>query len=89
MITLAKLQTYRKFRGDIDGFSRTRGRGDTSDITDADWRLIDELRGGLRIIASGRASPQFAATIKQRLDEVSADEPTRQDFQNLASETKY
>jgi hypothetical protein len=89
MITLEKLRTYRKFRADIDGYARSHGRGDTSEISDADWRLIDELRQALHIIISGKASPEFTTIVTRRLSEVCADKETREELRNLAGETGY
>ncbi|MCX6921693.1 MAG: hypothetical protein NT154_00510 [Verrucomicrobia bacterium] len=84
MLTLEKLKTYRRFGGDIDGYARSHGRGDTSGITDADWQLIDELRGALFIVASEKASPEFAAVVERRLQEASADPETREQMRQLA-----
>jgi hypothetical protein len=63
-ISAAQVEAYRRFDGDIDGSARS-GRA-TADMRDEDWLAIDELRRRLFIVASGRASAQFA-------DEVEAD----------------
>jgi hypothetical protein len=87
MLTLEKLRTYRKFAGDIDGFARSHGRGDSSEITDDDWRLIDDLVGALHIIVSGKASPGFAAAVEQKLSEAAPDPQVRQELHQLAVAT--
>ena len=84
MLTLEKLRTYRRFGGDIDGYARSHGRGDTSGITDAEWQLIDELRAALFIVGSGKASPEFAAVVERRLQEASTDPETREQMRQLA-----
>jgi hypothetical protein len=84
MLTLEKLRTYRRFGGDIDGWARTHGRGDTSGITDDDWSLIDELRQGLRIVSSGQASVEFASYVERRLLASTADDQTREQLRELA-----
>lgn len=84
MLTLPKIQTYERFRGDIDGYSRTQGDGDTSGITDDDWDLITQLLQALHLIASGKASVRFAAEAEKRLHTVTADEPTRDALRRLA-----
>jgi hypothetical protein len=84
MLTLEKLNTYQRFGGDIDGYARSHGRGDTSGITDEDWSLIEELRGALFIIASGKASPEFAAVIERRMQEAAADQGARDRLRELA-----
>jgi hypothetical protein len=85
MLTLEKLKTYRRFGGDIDGYSRTRGRGDSSGITDDDWKLIDELLMALHIVASGKASGNFATALDQRLLESAPDPQTRKELNRLAN----
>jgi hypothetical protein len=86
MLTQEKLKTYRRFGGDIDGYARSHGRGDTSGITDEDWRLIDELRGALIIVTSGKAAPEFAAAVERRLQEATTDPEARQQLWQLAEE---
>ena len=84
MLTVEKLKTYRRFGGDIDGYARSHGRGDTSGITDEDWQLIDDLRRSLFIVSSGKASAEFAAAAERRLHEVAADLETREQMHHLA-----
>ena len=54
MLTLDKLKMYRRFDGDIDGYSRSRV-DDQSGITDEEWHAIDELRQALFLVQSGQA----------------------------------
>ncbi len=85
MLTLAKIQTYERFRGDIDGYSRARGAGDTSGITDDDWWLVDRLCQAIYLVASGQAAASFRMQTEQELQAVTADEPTREAIRRLAS----
>lgn len=84
MLTLAKIQTYERFRGDIDAYSRSRGRGDSSGMTDQDWSLIDRLRQAIYLVASGQAADAFRVKTEQELQAVTADEPTREALRILA-----
>ena len=84
MLTQEKLNTYRRFGGDIDAHARAHGRGDTSGITDEDWALIDELRGALFIVAAGKASSEFAAVVERRLQKAVADPETCEQMRQLA-----
>lgn len=86
MITLAKIQTYRRFSGDPDGWARTTGGDDPSAITDVDWRTIDDLRQALALAASGRASPEFCRNAERRLSECTDDAATREALRDLAVE---
>ena len=83
MLTLDKLNIYRRFGGDLDGWARTANGHDASGITDADWLLIEELRQGLALIAAGQASQTFTAALESRLLRTTADEATRQALRAL------
>ena len=74
MITLAKLAVWQRFDGDVDGWTRTRGRADTSGMSTGDWRTIDDLLLGQKLVAAGEASAEYAAALERRLAEV-ADGP--------------
>jgi hypothetical protein len=84
MLTLAKIQTYERFRGDMDGYGRAQGGGDTPGITYDDWWLIDRLRQALYLIASGQAADNFRVQTEQELQAVTADEQTREALWRLA-----
>jgi hypothetical protein len=84
MLTPEKLRIYRRFGGDIDGWARASGLGDSSGMTDDDWSLIDELRQGLRIVSSGQASVEFASSVERRLLAATADDRTREQLRELA-----
>ena len=86
MLTIAKLTTYAKFNGDIDGWARGADSDDAARLTGSDWYLIDELLTNLATVASERDSAAFAANFKQRLRACTADEPTRDALRALASE---
>ncbi len=85
MLTLAKVQTYERFDGDIDGYSRACGGGDTSGITDDDGQLIERLRQALYLVSSGKAAASFGAEVERELHIVTAGEPVRQALRRLAS----
>ena len=88
MLTMAKLRTYAKFDGDIDGWARTADTDDAAGLTDADWYLIDELLMNLATVTSGRASAAFAADVERRLQACTADEPTRNALRALAAQRR-
>ena len=83
MLTLAKIQTYQRFRGDIDGFARAGGR-DSSGITDEDWWLIGRLEQAIYLVASRQAADSFRVQTEQELHAVTADEQTREALRSLA-----
>jgi len=62
MITREKVKEYIWAGGDIDGYARS---GRHSNITDADWFLIDQTVSAIGMIRRGQAAPVF----KQRHQE--------------------
>jgi hypothetical protein len=83
MLTRDKLDVYRRFQGDIDGWARSSHGSHDAGMTDSDWFVIEELRQGLALIASGQASTAFMAQFEQRLHAVTADEATRERLRAL------
>jgi len=63
MITLTKIDVYRKYGGDIDGFAREKNQKDCALITDDEWFLIDSFTQKLFLIKNGQASPEYARRI--------------------------
>ncbi|MFT3850781.1 MAG: GNAT family N-acetyltransferase [Propionivibrio sp.] len=86
MITLAKVRTYQRFSGDLDGWTRTTGGDDSSAIDAADWRMIDELRQALALVAARCVSPDLRHDAERRLTECTDDEATREALRQLAAE---
>lgn len=76
MLTVAKIDTYARFDGDLDAWTRSRATatGAAPDMVDADWYLIDELLLDLAIVAAGRASAAFRAAVDAKLRAELADE---------------
>ena len=83
MLTIAKIQIYERFRGDIDGFSRAGGT-DSSGITDDEWFQIDRLRQALYLIESQKAADTFRVQTEQELLAVTATEEARHAIRRLA-----
>ena len=89
MLTIAKLTTYAKFNGDIDGWARAADSDDAARLTGSDWYLIDELLTNLATVASERDSAAFAANFERRLRACTADEPTCDALRALASNVQH
>jgi len=66
MITKQKIEIYRKFQGDIDGFSRGGRKKDKDLIQDNDWSLIDNALQDLELVQNGLCSEDY----KKRLDKI-------------------
>lgn len=67
MLTLAKVQVYKKYGGDIDGLARARNPDDCALITDEEWFLIESLVHKLYLVKHGKASPDYSARIADEL----------------------
>lgn len=81
MITIEKIETYKRFHGDIDGFSRAVAG---SAFSDEEWLLIGELLSGLHIVRIGMGSPTFVHSIEQKLLMHVADEHSREELRKLS-----
>ena len=81
MITLEKIETYKRFGGDTDGFSRSR---ETAEIEDEEWWLIGELLSALHLVEAGKASAEFAQSTEEKLHKSVADENSREELRKLS-----
>lgn len=84
MITQEKLETFEKFNGDIDGFSRGSRPSEQDSITDHEWNLIEELLQSLTIVQSGSASAEFEAQVRARMVDATQDETVRERLFHLS-----
>ena len=85
MLTVDKLRIYEQFDGDIDAWARASRGQATTDMTDEDWYLIDELLMGLATVKTGVASPSYAQQLEQRLLASTSDQATRGILHALAT----
>lgn len=76
-LTVAKLDLYRRYAGDLDGWARHARDAERAGIDDADWALIDELLLGLDLVVRGEASASYTQALERRLMEACADADTR------------
>lgn len=83
VISAAKLETYRRFQGDLDGWVRSGRTG--GDMRDEDWHLINELRQRLFAVGAGKASQSFAAQTEADLVAHLPDEQARAQLREIVA----
>jgi hypothetical protein len=74
MLSTDHIKTYITFGGDIDAWARSDHAQEMSDLH---WAIIEEIRQGLHLVASGLGSGEFAAQVERRLVEVTEGEEAR------------
>lgn len=77
MITEQKIKIYRKYHGDIDGFSRGGRKYEKDLFENGDWSLIDNVLQDLELIKKGLCSADY----KNRLENI-----LHENFENKAIE---
>ena len=75
-ITEEKLRIYRRYGGDVDGWSRVSDRHEHSVMSDDDWSDIEELRHRLWLQQHEAVAPEFAARTEQLIKERVVDQRT-------------
>lgn len=80
-ITAADIALYRRYDGDVDGLSRSADRD--ANVSDAHWRIIDDLRQRAFIVAAGRGSELFGNRLESDLATYIPDESARSEFRQL------
>ena len=72
MITESKLDTYIKFRGDIDGWARAASDAEAQAFSEEEWSDIQKLLSDLKVVRNGLGSAAFAARVHERLKDLAA-----------------
>lgn len=92
MITSEKLDIYKRFDGDIDGFARGGSKKDCAKISDQEWTQIDRMVSALKIINEGLASESFKEEKNKELEALAPDPEVqnrlRNYFEDLEKEKK-
>ena len=70
MITIEKIEIYKRFSGDIDGFSRIGSQKDKEKINENDWSILDEFIQDLELIKKGLASEEFKEKTNEKINEL-------------------
>ncbi len=76
MITKEKLDTYKRYDGDIDAWARKGSRKEHALMEDQDWYLIDGLIQDLGLIEKKMASESFCEIVNTKLTSVCDSEET-------------
>ena len=80
-ISAAAIALYRRYDGEGDGLCRSADRN--ADVSDQDWRIVDDLRQRAFIVATGRGSERFRNELEADLARCMPDEHVRREFQQL------
>lgn len=83
MITQLKIETYKKFNGNIDGWARSE-QNSPSSMSDSDWYLIEELLQDITLVLKGQASETYTISVENKLKENCDNEQTIETLKTLA-----
>ncbi len=70
MITKEKINIYKNYDGDIDGWARAGNKTEKELMTDKDWIIIDDLLQDIFLLKKGRSSSGFNQRTVKKLKEV-------------------
>jgi hypothetical protein len=85
MLTKSKVQTYKRFNGDIDGWARV-SRKSKDEITETEWTSIDQLIQKLTISKRGLGSKGFCDQANEELKQLAPEEAARNAIMELIPE---
>lgn len=89
MLTIEKLNIYKKYSGDIDLWARLRKKNEISLMNDNDWKLIDDLIQSLELIKKNVASENFKFQTFERIQAVCEDEETQNSLKSLGEKHNF
>ena len=84
MITKDKIQIYKNYGGDVDGWARVGSKKEKELMNDEDWFLIEDLLQDLSLLKSGNSSKEYNAKISEKLKEKCSDEETIKRLKELS-----
>jgi hypothetical protein len=84
MITKDKIQIYKNYGGDVDGWARVGSKKEKELMNDEDWFLIEDLLQDLSLLKSGNSSKEYNAKISEKLKEKYSDEETIKQLKELS-----
>ena len=74
MITLEKLEIFVKYRGDVDGWVRSRDPREHAVMADEDWSVLMHLFSEVVSWKKGLVSEEYAQRIAARFESLVADD---------------
>lgn len=76
MLTKTKVETYKRFKGDIDGWARVSKKSE-NDFTETEWTQLDQLIQRLTICRRGLGSKEYCQQANDDLTVLAPDETVR------------
>ncbi|WP_300599143.1 hypothetical protein [Niabella sp.] len=87
MITLKHIEVYKKYDGDVDGFSRCAIAKKRMVMQNGDWTRIESFIQDLVIIKKGLASKTFEQLTKNALENECVDSNVIQELKRIANKS--
>ncbi len=84
MITKDKIQIYKNYSGDVDGWARIGSKEEKELMNDEDWFLIEDLLQDLSLMKSGNSSEEYNIKIAEKLKNKCSDEEVVRELKELA-----
>lgn len=84
MITVEKLQEYKKYDGYYDGFYVQKISKHTNITTDEEWQLITVLVQDIELVLKSLASKEFEERVEKKLIDICDNMETVSEFKKLA-----
>ncbi len=69
MINKQKIEIFKKYNGDIDGFSRFGKKREKDIFSDGDWSEIDSVLQDLEMIKNGLCSIDYKKRTEEKLNQ--------------------
>ncbi len=85
-ITEKKVEIYRKYKGDLDFFSRGGRKNEKELMLDRDWYRIESLLQDLNFVRKGQASEEYQIKLVLQLQDVCENEAAIIKLKKITSE---
>lgn len=85
MISIEKINIYKKYNGDIDAWARVGKKRERAVMSDTDWSLIDEFVQNLEMLKKGLVSKNFEIQAYEKLDELCENEEAIKEIKSIVN----
>jgi hypothetical protein len=86
MITVKKIELYRKYKGNADMFQMAALPWQRNKIPQEDWTMISQLVQDLKLVNRGLASDSYKEDVLNKIKSSCEDEETAEELKKMARE---
>ncbi|GAB4043109.1 hypothetical protein GCM10028810_04250 [Spirosoma litoris] len=89
MLNSKKIELFRRYKGNLDNWSRGPSKRERAVLSDSEWYLISNIAQDLFIIEGGLCSEQYKNTFEEKLKREGVDQEMRSQLVEIMRSGKF